>query len=149
MYFSTDRVHPFSTYAKFSKKLNVCFSENFAYLINGWSYIINIRIKTVKTNHLYHLYFQPPEVFLKIHRKTPVREPLFSLRPATLFKKMLWHSEFCQILTPFYRTPSSDWFCILVNRKKSVVINPFQAIFHSAHPENNRKPEVFWYFQTV
>ena len=46
--------------------------------------------------------------FLKIHRKTPVSEPLFNkvagLGPATLLKKRLWHSrfpvDFCE-RTPF------------------------------------------------
>ena len=47
--------------------------------------------------------------FRKIHRKTPVPEPLFNkvagLRPATLLKKRLWHRCFPVNFAKFLRTP--------------------------------------------
>ena len=46
--------------------------------------------------------FYRKKVFLKINRKTPAPESLIYERPATLFKKRLWHRyfscEFCKIL---------------------------------------------------
>ena len=43
--------------------------------------------------------------FHKIHRKTPVPESLLSLRPATLFKKRLWHRCFPLNFAKFLRAP--------------------------------------------
>ena len=47
--------------------------------------------------------------FHKSHRKTPVSESLFNkvpgLRPATLFKKRIWHRCFTVNFVKFLRTP--------------------------------------------
>ena len=51
--------------------------------------------------HLFKLQKQPPEVFCKIYRKTPVPE---TLRPATLFKKKLWHRCFPVNFAKFLET---------------------------------------------